>query len=518
MMGMTQMTRPLAAGDGRLKVLWLDDMIDRIAPWHAAAADYEPWFSLVYATHPSDVSDLVHESIRQGVGNSKCWPIYNAPGMPYDAYVVDFRMCDRIDEGCTLSEHIEGGLHAPSAGFLVGVLTALRWPRHPQAIIPYSGYDEEFGQIWRLMKQFCPSTISVLWDDSVTKGSRSQRELLDLIPKQCREALQLSVKKQIACMPLKERDRWENLLEAGDSEPIPADEQICLTSDYGARSYLVGALFYDHMDRQNRTVPADFVREWVSMLPVADPLEIEARKLAEFYWKLRCNEKSRDIYTIARALKDGKDIPGLPEKPPSCSWLCHWKVKGDGRETSVRMIRLALLFLMLREHECRVNRKRYQEGLSEDCRRLLGMIRYDRERMEDLLEDLGRAAALNKCYDRYLDLIEEFLAFLRGMKLIGSLDDIFDGLDLDLSEADVVRLVDPFPQTWDICTSLDESQKIGKGLTRLELDDAASLNVKALLNGDGSTLNTTERICARRYAAELPLPEEDWPQWLRGGE
>jgi hypothetical protein len=511
------MTRPLEPGDGRLKVLWLDDTIDRIAPWEGEARDYEPWFSLVYASHPAEVRELVEASEYDGLERARLGKLYDAPGMPFDAYLVDFRMCDSIDEGCSIQAHIDDGLHAPSAGFLVGMLTALRWPKHPQAIIPYSGYDEEFGQIWRLSSYFCPPAISVLWDDSVTKGSRSQRALLRLLPRQCRAAILASTEHGAVCVPLKERDRWSAMLEEGGGAPIPAEERIHTTGEYGARPYLIGALFHDHLDEESGTVSAKPVAGWLSKLPVTDPIEPEARRLAEFYWKMRRSEASEYIHEFARALKEGKRIEGLPEDPPSFPWLCSWKEKGPSKDDSIRRIRLALLFLILREHEHRVRRRHGQKGISEACRRLLSLISYDVESMEDLLEALRHEAWAAGYADRYHDLIAEFLQVMRDRPSI-PLSGVAQDWDLDVSEADVVRLVDPFPQSWDVRPSLDNASKLGKGLSRLDVGDIPSLDVKALLIGDGSSLTPSELMCARRFAREMPLSETEWPRWLRGGE
>lgn len=520
------MTRPLEAGDGRIKVLWLDDTIDRIAPWGGEARDYEPWFSLVYASHPKDVQELVDEYSGDGP-RADCEldhagtpgvavRQYDAPRMPFDVYLVDFRMCDNIDEGCSIEEHIEEGLHAPSAGFLVGMLTALRWPKHPQAIIPYSGYDEEFGQIWRLTSRFCPPVIDVLWDDSVTKGSRNQRALLKLIPRQCREALLSAIRNNAATLPLSERDRWHANLEGGKRQ-IPADEEILIAGEYGVRPFLIGALFHDHLDEGEGKVPAKPVREWLKKLPVTDPLEPQARRLAEFYWNMRWNEVSEDIYTFARAMKDGKKIEDLPDQPPSIPWLCSRTHKGDTADESIRRLRLAVLFLILREHEYRVRSRRIRGDVSQPCRNLMRRISYDLDSMEEVLESLREESWSNGYAEGYNDLIAEFLTVLRNWPK-NAFRGIIQDWDLDVSEAEVVRLVDPFPPTWDITMSLDKASKIGKGLSRLRLDGVPALDVKALLGGDASCLTPSELLCARQFARELSLSETDWPRWLRGGE
>jgi hypothetical protein len=517
-MAVTRMTTPLKAGDGRLKVLWLDDTIDRIAPWSGAALDFEPWFSLVYATHPDDIRKLIEDSASPCTRSDGGQPLYDLGDAPFDAYLVDFRLCDKIDDGCMKEDHLEAGLHAPSAGLLVGILAALRWPAHPQALIPYSGYDEEFGQIWRLTQQFCPPAISVLWDDSITKGTRDQESLLKLLPVQFRRALSSAARSADVVMPLRERDRLETLLEGVDGGTVAADELVWLSTTCGLRPFLVGALFHDVLDQVNRTVPAAEIRKWISTFPVADAITRQARRLAEFYWRLKCNEVSRDIYSIMRSLRQGADLPGLPSHPPSYPWLCSWKRKGEGRDESVQLIRLAVLCLYLRQHDDRVRRRRQQADIPDDVRNLLLVLRDDERSIEELLGDLENAARMDGCLDRYHELIASFLEFVESGAVVDPIRNVIADREIDVDEYDIVRLVDPFPAAWDGPLSLDESMKVGKGLTRLNMDGVPTLDVKGLLSGDASSLTPAELLCARRYARELMPSDEDWPDWLRFGE
>ena len=277
----------------------------------------------------------------------------------------------------------------------------------------------------------------------------------------------------------------------------------------------MGALFHDALDELNRTVPAEDIGAWISTLPIADPIEREARRLAEFYWKLRWNEVSQDVYSVVRALKQDVEVPGLQPHPPSYPWLCSWKSKGDGRDASVRRIRLAILFLFLREHEDRIQHRRQHAEVPDEIRRLLEVIRDDDRDIEELLGDLENSARLDGCLERYHNLIADFLKFLESGALTDPIRGIIAGRELDVAEADIVRLVDPFPTAWDSPLSLDESTKVGKGLTRLDIEDVPSLNMKDLLAGDGSSLTPAEFLCARRFAREFMPSEEDWPHWLR---
>jgi hypothetical protein len=299
---------------------------------------------------------------------------------------------------------------------------------------------------------------------------------------------------------------------------VSADEKIYLTSDFGVRPFLVGSLFHDHLDEESNEVPAEPIRQWIAKLPPSDPLEHESRRMAELYWRMRTNPASIAVYAIGRQPKGGAVIDDLPERPASYPWICSMKEKGAGRDDSIRRIRLAILFLLLREHQYKVHRRQMADEVSDECKRLLSLIDYDLESVGELLEELRRAAWGKGLAEQYNDLLEEFLMFMRKLVIKHDITEIYDNWELDVTEADVVRLVDPFPTSWDVAVSLDKATKIGKGLPVLKTDDMQGMDVRALLAGDASCLTRMEIICARRYARELALAEADWPEWLRLAE
>ena len=152
---------PQFAHDGRIKILCLDDEVaDRIAKedhYPDVTKRYSPYFAISGVLSLPDLRDVIASSGRYP---SKYG--YDRIEAPYDVYLLDFRMCDS-KEDCRLREHIESGVHAPAAGLLAGMLTALRWPTHPQAIVPYSGHGlEEIGDVWHLCRGFCPESIHLV--------------------------------------------------------------------------------------------------------------------------------------------------------------------------------------------------------------------------------------------------------------------------------------------------------------------------------------------------------------------
>ena len=182
------------------------------------------------------------------------------------------------------------------------------------------------------------------------------------------------------------------------------------------------------------------------------------------------------------------------------------------------MIRLTVLFLYLRQHAERIGRRHQQAAIPNEVRQLLIVMRDDERSVEELLSDLEHAARMEGILDRYHELIASFLEFVESGAVVDPIRNVIADREIDVNEYDIVRLVDPFPSAWDGPMSLDESMKVGKGLTRLDMEGVPTLNVKGLLAGDAASLTAAELLCARRFARELLPSEEDWPDWLRLGE
>jgi hypothetical protein len=510
-------TTDFKPGDGRLKILWIDDRYHELVPGPAGLEEEMKWFSLVCASGPDDVKALMSKAEEDARAGRHHRPEYELTGLPFDIYLTDFRLCDKKNGGCDAETHLVKGLHAPSAGFLLGLLTTLRWPEHPQGVIPYSAYDEEFGQIWRLCAPVCPPSVNVLWDERVTKGNREKFELLRLVAPRYRSALYDGLRAEVIQMPFGERDRWESIV--ADADSVSAQEKAWFVGEYGLRPFLIGALFYDQLDKKNNCVPTTVVREWLSEIPLNDPLEREARRLADFFWELRSSDYSRNVYAFIREFKAGRERPPqLAEKPASFRWLLDFK---HSHETSIcRKMRLAVLFLLLREHATRLQRPWWH--LSPDAERVLegiGRLRQESPRpVEEVFAAFRDRAEEIGCEDEVDQVLAEIKIFYADA-LQDPIAVLTEQPNMSLSEYDVVRLVDPLPSGWDITLSLDKGKKVGKGLSRLKLsDDAPEFDVKKLLEGNASLLSRAERLAAQRYARELLPSSTNWPAWLSGGD
>lgn len=513
-MAIARLTSILEAGDGRLKGLWIDDKYDDLK-LPLDRPNFEPWFSITCADGPEDISALIKDA--EGINANRGSLIYNLKDLPFDFYLTDFRLCDS-KEKCLQQAHLDIGLHAPSAGFLLGILTALRIPEHPQSIIPYSAYDDEFGQIWKLSSRFCPPNLSVLWDETVTKGTRNKDELIKLIPAQYRNALSQALNSGTVHMPFSERDRWEKSLRESNGKVI-ASEKMWFIGEFGARPILVGAMFYDKLEGEKKTAERAYVataviRDWLANLPVVDPIEMEARRLAEFYWRLRNSRYSKDVYSIIREVKSGLDPSkaGFPTKPSGFPWLCEWKKGGD--EEGCRHLRLAILFVLIQEHSRGLVRNKGWQ--SKEDKKFIEIVRSlvaQDKSMDEVLDALSKLPTYGiDLVDQFEKLVVEIHQEKKSFNVIDPVSEVIERLTMPVSKAHVIQLLDPLPSNWDVALSLDKSQKVGRGLSRL----VPPLDAERLLDGDGSELKPTEILACRKYARELMSSEQDWPRWLGG--
>lgn len=561
-------TPPFQAHDGRLKVLWIEDAPNTILPKNKRGI--EEWFSIVCVTGPLALKQLIaHSGSEQQPADADLFA-YKLRGLPCDAYITDFRLCDKRNEGCQLEEHITVGLHAPSGGFLLGLLTALHWPKHPQSIIPYSGYDEEFGQIWRLASVVCPPTVNVLWDEGSGKGGRDTNRLIRTISPEYRKALKNAFELGLIYMPLAERDRWEQTVHEAltvdpsklacskcngdlrithsdqaavtvecnschysskvtpdrcgdDRNRISADVRLWIVGEYGAREFLIGALFYDLRNTRTNSVPATAVCDWlVRDVPTADPIERQARVLAEWYWIMRRSPLSQAVYKNIRQHHLGAPLdPDLPPNPPGFDSLFKWKKASGGNQ----LVRLAFLFLLLREHRAQLKPRR--EALSNDEKVQLDLYKKVSTKYgtlaemlhgmadillnADLKESRGQAIEVTAGFEAMQALLNEIEATERigGMPLFDKTlaDDSYSQLiaqsEAVLSGARILQLLNPLPTTWDLPLTLDKGTTIGKALARLWCEDVREFDIDRFLKGQMNVITQAESLAACKFSSNI---------------
>src|SRR5437763_16907196 len=94
----------------KIRVLWLDDQVLNVRPH--ISGPYADYFDFEYACGPADVIDLAGQSGR------------NPGGPRFDVLLTDLCLC--TDHETCGTAHAGTGTHAPAAGLLIGLLTALR--------------------------------------------------------------------------------------------------------------------------------------------------------------------------------------------------------------------------------------------------------------------------------------------------------------------------------------------------------------------------------------------------------
>jgi len=523
---------------GRLRVLFIDDEPD--PRW-----ERDPVFDRYFVTVSVSDSASLQRLIVEGEP-TEFFP--DARGLlPADLYLADLNMCS--DFGlfghCASANHLRQGLHAPSAGLLMALLTAMRSPRHPQAIVPYSATGESQAQVWNVSQRFCPPAVHVVWNEAVTRGNTPVKEVRWLLSAAYRDALAMGVADAAVHIPMDERDRWTKRLAAASVSEIDAAECIELVFDSGSRRVMLGALFFDALDRTGTpSVPSSVVRDWISSIPAdADPLAGESLALAQAYWNMRNSPVSRSLYQEiwirSRTKHGGKDagkesgrkgsasesvssgsgttvndadaVPSGPAMPVFPS-LLEWKQGKHGRS----LVRLAFIYLLLFEYLVRLDAVDAVTDEHEEVRdeweravpRLQAMKVANRpaEHQPEINVDAVLAEVCKRLASKYevewrdTNIAAKFadlqrrvadslvLFALRAPYEHDPLEAPFgeDDAGTPLSELAVIQLVDPLPLTPPVSLTLDTGKGLGDKLGRLwssKGDSDRTSEYKLLLGG-----------------------------------
>ena len=512
-----QLTAKLTAGDGRMKIVWLEDQYTQHATdAKLTGARLGDWYSIVAVPDLEGLRSLADEAASPLLGQE-----YALSGLPADVYLTDLRMCENKDSRetpCELAEHYQHGVHTNGAGFLASLLTAVQFGNHPQAVLAYSGHDKEFEHTWQLASFMCPSSVAI------NKDVDKRQPVSDLVRKAVgvyRGALANAVQKGDVHIPTFEEGFWSR--KSRQVDVVPASHRIWFCSDYGFRGIMLGSLFWDDPSVNDRNeVPvgngSEF-RKWFDSLVSSDPRERQARELATFFFQLRKTEASRQVYSI---LRNGERMRALqrsgrlPEAPPTIKWLVPWTdlsgLKDGEREA---MVRLAVLYLLILEMAERTRKEPLSLSLAaaEVWSQIVvpGLTSGNLESEVDSLS-LGNDGERSQFASSLLEALTEIVAALEagGMSLSND-DDIFENLRQfrPIDEVDLVQLLDPLPSSWDRPT-LGHDKKIGKGLRDWGFPDAL-----ALLAGNGGVLHPHELKLARAFAREQLLAPASFPLWLK---
>jgi hypothetical protein len=498
--------------DGRITLVWIEDNHkSRATP--TLVEQVRPWFRLFVVQNPSDLHELLNSVAADTV-------------LPADIYIVDFRLCNYAKE-CQDTDHQGTGIHAPAAGLILGVLTALRFPTYPQCLIPYSVHPDEFTDVWALVSGFCPPSVEI-HTGSIDKDTDLAQMLKAPGLPGYRQVLEDSAAGGMLHIPLDDYRRLSSMVEKAseNSAGVSGEEQIYILSDNGVRKMKVGSLFFDTLfmdDFGTWVVPPDSVRAWLSRMPAkTDQVVLQARALTDFYWNLADTEASRLTYHYLKNFKQGIKDPQTA-KPPEIRF--PWLQQFDS-QPSDQVVRLCILFALVRFHHRHLSRT-----FSEEKREVLNLLRNKgaldlRLRKifgnEEYVELLRRKTSVADFLDEAFedgptrgDVAAELKKMLKGVQSIPRpQDEVRDLLEDSVAprEIDLVRFLNPFPDRWTTAKlSLDTSGKVGSGLAELQ----PFLDAKALLEGDSKSVTAAELEAARAYAREFIPNSNHWPDWLR---
>ena len=511
-MSISNFTQPYDI-DGRLKIFWLDDNRDRLMTDErklaAESQGFSPWFAITSGENFSDLKE-----VRQSRPRTPFIMDYDLLEAPFDVYILDFRLCD-AKEHCQNPEHSTSGLHAPAAGLLGGILSAMEWPDHTQAIIPYSGYPEEIGDVWHLCRNFAPPCVHVAEkvmakDRSVFEGLLSK----DVAPNY-RQALLQAIDSGRARVPAGEIRRIASHREAGE-DTISAEHKLQVATAYGLRIFKLGSLFFDVIDKKSKTIPLELIfSELLDKITADTPVFAKARTIADLFWTLRISNLSHKKYD---SIISGQPVDGAIGFP----WIGDRQWRTGSRNPALvkegkQIVRLAILLLLLREHAMRTAFRKIP--VDEKSLELLKIIveRFNPDDDEDgIIAFLSnRDGAPDQMFRDLLELQSE-LEFSTGASMI---DLIY--ARQPITELDIVRFLDPLPANGNI-KSLDTGLKIGNGLPTFLLgenigESGKDIDMGALLTCDATQsrkmLTEEEWSCLQRYSLEL-VKAGDRPHWL----
>jgi hypothetical protein len=511
-MSISKFTRPFEI-DGRLKIFWLDDNRDSLMTDErklvSESQGFSPWFSI---TSGENLSDL--KEVRDSCPRKPYILDYDLLEAPFDIYILDFRLCDG-KEHCQNPEHSTSGLHAPAAGLLGGMLAAMEWPDHTQAIIPYSGYPEEIGDVWHLCRNFAPPCVHVAEEVMAKDRSDFQGLLSKVVAANYRQALIKAIATGRARIPAGEIRRIASYRAGGD-DAMSAEHELQVTTAYGLRGFKLGALFFDLMDKKAKTIRVDLIfSQLLDRIETDTPVFAKALLLSDLFWTLRISNFSHKKYD---SIISGQPIDGGIGFP----WIGDRQWRSGSKKPALvqegkRVVRLAILLLLLREHAMRSAFRKIP--VDEKSLELLKIIveRFNPDDDGDgIIEFLSnRDGAPDQIFKGLLDAQAE-LEFSTGASMI----DLIYARQA-ITELDIVRLVDPLPTNSDI-KSLDAGQKIGNALPNFLLGEnvgepGRDIDMRALLTCDAThsrkMLTDEEWSSLQRYSLEL-VKTGDKPLWL----
>lgn len=489
----------------RLRILWVEDKIDGLLGFQSLGGAADELVEIVAVGDPQTAWELLTEPENADL-----------VGDGFDAYLTDFRLTDKggrdSDQGGTADGSLDDrGIFAEAAGFLIGLFVALRFPRRPSVVLPYSAYPEEFGDIWRLVKSFAPACVRIASANQISKADTQQSRAIQMASRDVRQTLlERAAARQLV---IDTRDAVK-ALGAAAGALVPNDVRLSIFGAQFARGIYLGALFLDK--KQTRAgVPAKDVREFLDAVPPLAQRHLDARNIASSYISAAESPLTKVLYAaVWDAFDQGKSLEP-PQMPAARNWL---GVHGDdGSSPDAR--RDAFLVLLVYLYARYILPIELMEALEQET---------DNLSVEDATDRLKRDHQLE-----LFPIVQEGLDTLIAEMQLSPDDSLEFAID-ELNRAGLspatdrrVRLerliqqyVDPGPESaQQIAARILAEARIGKGLQRLlQREDAAregrrGNRLLSILEGR-PCLDLEAIQVPLFYAREILPPQAPWPGWL----
>lgn len=557
---LTLLTTPWKDQDYRLKILWIEDKIEKLP----APEVISQYFIVWRARRPDEIADKLKQEldyIGDQHGNAK---MYDLPCLPFDGFLADFDLTGAskdaesrliteaeadvmIDptEGLDVTfkesgfasdpgeELRELAKDAEAAGLTAAILTALNFDDHPSVILPYTAFPEQLSRQRALIRLLAPLSIVISRISELDLGKEISEIKLQQFVEEYRNNLQVWASAGVISILSGERQRLQGIAQ---SRAYGSDQSLVKWTDhdfivmdtiFGRRCISCKSLWYRFDDADPSLAE---VNNWLATFPIPTTVYSEAVNLANLYWVYSETEESKYRYILSRLLRSletEQSKASLEVARSQIKELCtRFKVdfqKAIESPTEVTMsfgeyvpnlleyekdrnvLRLAAFMLLTMEYAARYAALQDETDPLSKLRRI---IRHKDNRLEEMKVPFSKIDIDN--------LIEEHLNITALMADLGYNAFSVEKGELLLERAtvhdyDMAQRLDPIPKQLLTTEQKFSGERIYQALKR-----KLGIDIKAIINGqEKGEIEPDERRELQRFALDIDFPFSDWPEWLR---
>lgn len=479
------LTNNFSKQNGQLRVLWIDDNAAVSQP----IPSYKRDWMIYHAINPKGVKHCIEmASVGLDPETEEIDELKQTPTAPFDIYLCDFRLTATSDPKTNKGDPAS----ADAAGFLLGVLSSLKWPRSPQAIIPYSAFISEYASTFNLVSEFCPDSIVMLKEP---KGKYSNiNDSLEVAAHTYRVAVMKSFSKGHLLLDDDTVAALPKLISGAKDEDLDIDSMLGFKTADGQRRFRLSSLFFDNLDASHKNFSTySNITEFLETFE-ADRFYESCKKLADDYWSFYQDPRSHEQYTAWEVyLSEGRAM-----KPPSFVETAGpkksivYKLEGPEKDfLAKKQIRTLMLFL-----------KHFRQS------KVVNLVaEMTEQEFRDALKSDHESSELLAIQSDYADV----LSALNVSKVdLNFYRDLYDQYN---DKFNTVRMIHPMPKGNDNSGDEPPSKKFNNDGRILR----SMRHIKVTCNSldDISIGDNIPSSYLRRYAREIGLKEDLWPFWLK---